>query len=338
MDNKDCLEDQSTANIENIVKSICRKEGILYKAIVLLGGGQVNTVFLVDGKYILRIGAREDAGQRLERETILIQNLAGQIPVAKVLAFGHEQGFFFQVQQYMPGQKLYAIWKNLSADEQYTIAAELASSLKVLHSVKFTDFGNSQPGSQQYATWIDYLTDQYHNTVAEIRDLNIRMVPGFIEMALDYLEEHKHVLQGGDPTLVHSDLNLGNILAENGKITAILDFEFAMQAPADYELQAIEAFCLYPNDWMEEGNAVYCSADFASLIPLIRTHYPALFKVPNLRERLNVYHVYNALSSYLAWRKANLTTIPPERMAAKEFYMGRFWNFLYNAGARMFTV
>jgi hypothetical protein len=162
------------------------------------------------------------------------------------------------------------------------------------------------------------------------------MIPGFIEMAVDYFEEHKHVLQDGTPTLVHSDMTLVNILAENGKLTAILDFEFALQAPADYELQAIEAFCLYPNDWSEEDNMVYCTADFANLIPLIRKHYPELFAIPNLRERLDVYHVYRALSSYLEWRKANLSMIPPERMAAKQFYMGRVWNILYDAGARMF--
>ncbi|RPJ40251.1 MAG: hypothetical protein EHM21_14980, partial [Chloroflexi bacterium] len=120
--------------MENIVKAICRKEGIPCQSIQVLSGGQVNAVFLVDGKHVLRIGAREDAGPRLERETILLQNLAGQIPIAKVLAFGQEQGCFYQVQQYMPGQKLYAIWKNLNADDQDAIAAELAASLKILHS------------------------------------------------------------------------------------------------------------------------------------------------------------------------------------------------------------
>ena len=322
--------------MENVVKAICRKEGIACQTIQVLSGGQVNAVFLVDGKHILRIGAREDAGPRLERETIILQNLAGQLPVAKVLAFGQEQGFFYQVQQFMPGQKLYTIWKNLSADVQDAIAAELAVSLKILHSANFPDFGEGQQDSQRYATWIDYLTDKFQNTVAEIRDLNIRMIPGFIEMAVNYFEEHKHVLQDGVPTLVHSDMTLVNILAENGKVSAILDFEFAKQAPADYELLAIEAFCLYPNDWAEEDNEVFCTADFANLIPLIRKHYPELFEIRNLRERMDIYHVYAALSSYLAWRKANLSTIPPERMAAKEFYLGRITNILWDHGARMF--
>jgi len=50
--------------MENIVKAICRKEGIPCQSIQVLSGGQVNAVFLVDGKHVLRIGAREDAGGR----------------------------------------------------------------------------------------------------------------------------------------------------------------------------------------------------------------------------------------------------------------------------------
>ncbi len=334
--------------MENLVKAICRKEGIPCQAIQALSGGQVNAVFLADGKYVIRIGAREDAGQRLQREANILQSLAGQIPVAKVLAFGQEEGFFYQVQQFMPGQKLYTIWKDLTADEQDAIAAQLAASLKILHSGRFPDFGDGRPDSQRYATWPDYLAAKFQQTVDEIRDLKLRMVPGFIEMALDYFENHKHALQDGVPTLVHSDMTLLNILVENGgegrmrsirplpTISAILDFEFAQQAPADYELLAIEAFCLYPNDWAEEDNEVFCTADFANLIPLLRKHYSELFAVRNLRERLNIYQMYTALSSYLEWRKANLSTIPPERMAAKDFYMGRISNFLWDNGARMF--
>ncbi len=91
----------------------------------------------------------------------------------------------------------------------------------------------------------------------------------------------------------------------------------------------MEAFCLYPNDWAEEINEVYCTADFASFIPLLRRHYPALFEIAHLRTRVNLYQLASALSSYLAWRKDNLSTIPPERMAAKEFYMARITNFIF---------
>lgn len=322
--------------MENIVKMICRKERIACQTIQSLTGGQVNNVFLVDGKYVVRIGAREDSGRRLERETHILQSLAGKLPVAKVLAFGNEVGAYYQIQEYVLGQKLLASWKTLTGDVQDAICADLAAALKHLHSVRFLDFGDGWLDSKRNASWSDYFIDEFHNTIEGIRDLKIQMVPGIVEMAEDYFEEHKAVLKEGVSTLVHSDMTLVNILADKGRVTAILDFEYAKQAPADYELLAMEAFCLYPNDWAEADNEVHCTADFANFIPLIRKHYPELFEIRNLRERLNVYHIYAALSSYLAWRKANLDTIPPDRMAAKGFYMGRISNILWNHGARMF--
>jgi len=322
--------------MEQIVKAICRKESIPCQTLRVLTGGQVNAVFLVDGNYVVRIGAREDAAQRLAHETDLLQRLAGHVPVANVLAFGQAQGVDYQIQAYVRGEKLQAVWRTLTVAAQDSIAAELAASLKYLHSTCYHDFGERTQGSPRDVAWSNYLVDKFHNTINELRDLKIQMVPGMVEMAIDYFEAHKHVLQDGVSTLVHGDMTLVNILVHQGKVAAILDFEYALQAPADYELLAMEAFCLYPNDWAEEGHETFCTADFANLIPLIRKHYPELFAIRNLRERLNVYHVYAALSSYLGWRKANLNTIPPERMAAKGFYMGRITNILWDHGARMF--
>jgi len=173
--------------------------------------------------------------------------------------------------------------------------------------------------------------------VDEIRARNIRMAPGFLELAEGYFEDHRHVLEGGIPVQVHSDLTLVNVLVENGKISAILDFEYALQATRDYDLWVMEAFCLYPNDWAEEGNEVFCSADFASFFPLLQRHYPEIFETPHLRERVNIYQLETTLSSYLAWRKDNSSTIPPDQMDAKEFYMARITNFIFSRGTRMFV-
>jgi aminoglycoside phosphotransferase (APT) family kinase protein len=313
-----------------------RKYGLACGAIEVLGGGQINAIFRVDGVYVVRIGAGNDAAGRLEREAILLQNLDGRIPVPKLIASGEESGFYYQLQGFVPGKKLYQVWREYNSETQDSLAAELAAALRTLHSAGFPSFGETRPESKAYAAWGSYLTEKFYATLQEICDLRIRMFPGFIEMAVEYFEENRSVLEGGTPCLVHSDMNLGNLLVDQGKIAALLDFEFALHAPADYELQVIEAFCLYPNDWAEEGNEIFCTADFANLIPLLRRHYPELFAIRNLRRRLDLYHIYSALNSYLAWRKANLSTIPPERMAAKNFYLGRITNILWDHGARLF--
>ncbi len=322
--------------MENIVREICQKEGIKARNIQVLSGGQVNAVFLVEGEVVIRIGSRGDALQRMKHESELIQSLGGEIPVPKIYALGQHGGLAYQVQQVLPGQKLYSAWKNFRAEEQENIVAELVGYLKIIHNRRCLSFGYAQNPSSMFESWSQFIADHFQKTLDEIAALGIRMVPGYLEMAMDYFEAHKHVLQNSVPVLVHGDLSLVNLLVDKGKISGILDFEYSLQAPKDYELWVTEAFCLYPNDWAEEENEVYCSADFANFFNLLQKYYPEMFEIPDLRQRVNIYQLEASLSNYLAWRKDNLSTIPPEVMAAKEFYMARITNFIFTHGTRMF--
>jgi|GEM_PF-1703791 len=319
-----------------LIRAICRKEGLRGDEIRPLSGGQVNQVYLVDGAYVVRVGGREGAGLRLGLETDLLRRLEGRARVAKVYAMGLLEERAYQIQAYMPGRLLYRAWTELGLAEQEGIAAELAESLRALHGLGAPWFGDPRQPERRFEHWEDFVADRFQRTLDELAALQIRMAPGIVEMAAEYFERNRSVLCGGNPSVVHSDLTLVNLLEHGGRLSALLDFEFAMYAPPDYELWAIEAFCLYPNDWAEEGHEVFCAADFARFVPLLRRHYPALFEVEHLRARVDLYQVCAALGSYLAWRKANLDSIPPERMAAKEFYIARISNFIFGHGAKMF--
>lgn len=319
----------------NLTK-ICQKEGIEGRTARALSGGQVNSVFLVDDQYVVRIGARQDAYQRLSRETEVLKSLAGVIPVPRVYAFGQMDGLTYQVQQYLPGQKLIDIWRSLRPRAQEKIIAELAEYLKILHHKNLTYFGHGHADTPKYESWSSFLADQFKQTCEEIHALKIRMAPGFPELAADYFDAHRDALQDGAPVQVHGDLTPVNVLVNQGKISAILDFEYGMQAPKDYELWAMEAFCLYPNDYAEEGGEVFCAADLASIFQYLKKYYAEIFETPHLRERVNLYQIEATLSSYLSWRKDNFKVKPPEQMAAKDFYMARITNFIFERGVRMF--
>ncbi len=322
--------------MENIVKKICQQEGINHQPIEVLHGGQVNAVFRIDNEYIVRIGARENAFHRLKHETELLQSLINEIPVPRIYAFGQQDGFVYQIQQAIPGQNLFSLWNQLQPQTQENLVAELVKYLKILHKRRLPYFGDAHDDTPQYTSWSDFLTDKFQHTLSEINALKIRMVPGFVELATNYFAAHQHLLEDAMPVQIHGDLTLANVLVNNGEIAALLDFEYALQAPKDYELWVMEAFCLYPNDWAAEDNEVFCTTDFANFIQLLRQYYPELFEIPHLRERVNLYHLAGNLSSYLAWRKDNLSTIPPEKMAAKEFYMAHITNFSSTKGIRMF--
>ncbi len=322
--------------MEHILEDILRKEGIASRNIEPLSGGQVNSTFLVGGKYVVRIGTREDAFQRLKCETELMRSLAGEVPVPEIYSFGQQGGFVYQIQGYLPGQKLYSVWTGLTCADQERIVAELAGYLTILHSRTMPFFGYGRDDTQPFSSWLDFLTNKFNQTEKEIHDLQIQIFPGILEFSKEYFDKHKHVLEGGTPVQNHGDLTLANILVDYGRISAMLDFEYSLQAPRDYELWTLEAFCLYPNDWAEESNETYHPTDFYGFIPLLQKHYPELFDLPHLRQRVDLYQVEAALSSYLSWRKANLATIPPDKMAGREFYMARITNFIFRNGIRLF--
>jgi len=322
--------------MNDIVARICQKEGLDARKIQPLSGGQVNQVFLIDDRYILRIGGREDAFQRLKTETELIQRLANQAPVARVYAFAQEGGLVYQIQQRVQGEKLYTIWNQLSPKAQDNLAGELAEYLKIFRQITFAKFGYLYDPLHQFDSWQDCLAFEFNRTLAEFQALGISTFPGMLDLAKDFFENNRGALAEGAAALVHGDLWMGNILVDKGKISAILDFEYAMQAPADFELFKMEDFCLYPNDYAEEEGEDYCTGDFAGFFRLLRRHDPDLFTTGHLRTRMSLYQIESALSDSLAWRKDNLKTIPPDSLKAKDFYMARITNAIFRDGVRLF--
>lgn len=318
--------------MDNPVEEVCRREGINIQSIKPLQGGQINQVFLVNNSYVIRIGSGDAAFERLRQETILLQSLESQICVPKVYSFGQFGDSVYQIQGFVRGQKLHRIWKNLPPEQKDQIIEDLGSCLKLLHQRTSTGYGRLSGGKMVH-TWLEFCEHHLGATLDELKAYRIKLDPAIVELIQERFARDKEWLREGPPSLIHRDLWLGNILAEGGKITAILDFEFSMYAPVDYELLLVEEFCLYPNDYAEDGNEVYSAADFSDYLMLLKKHYPGLFVFQNLRKRLDLYHLDYALSSYLEWRKTqpeDFVETYPLHATAKAL------NFLFEHGTRMF--
>ena len=313
------------------IEAICQKEKLAAESIMRLDGGQINHVFLIDEKYIVRASARKNAYARLKQETELLQSIADDVPVPKMLALGQYENHIYQIQKFVRGKPLHRVWQGLPPDQKDRILGEFASYLKLLHERTFLQFGY-YCDNERTPSWLECCEREFYDAIEGIQSVNLDVPDIVLHKIVEYFEHHKHVLQAATPVLVHRDLWPGNILVEDGKITAILDFEFSMQAPRDYELLLIEQFCLYPNDFVEEDNEIYTTADFADYVQLLKRHYRELFAVPNLRERLNLYHIIYSLSVYVAWYKEQPLTTErrlPIQPLAKAF------NFLSEHGTRM---
>ena len=319
--------------MEARARAICQKENIEAETLEPLSGGQVNGVFLVNQRYVVRIGSGQEASRRLQSEASLLREIAGEIPVPEVYAFGQHQGSTYQIQRFVRGEKLHHIWGDLSPECKDRIISELASYLRTLHQHTAPRFGYPHEGADTYGSWPEFCEHRLRIELQAVEALGIGIPSEILRLITGYFHSHKHALQGGIPSLVHRDLWPGNILVEKGRISAILDFEFAMYAPRDYELLLIERFCLYPNDYAEEDNEIYDTSSFSDLFCLLRKHYPEIFEVRSLRERLNLYHLLYSLEAHVAWRRTQGGTVggdlPIQPIATA-------LNFVFDHGARMF--
>ncbi len=316
----------------DVARAICRKEGLGEGTLRPLSGGQTNLLFVVDGRYVIRLAAEGGSGERLEREAELIRALEGQIPVPSIRACGRHEGAAYQVQQFVPGGPLHRAWRGLAWQEKDRIVGELAEYLKILHSSAGQGLSRWR-GGEQHTSWLALCEAELRAALADVERLGLGIAPGFVALAARYFDCNKQALEDSVPALVHGDLWPGNVLIRNGRIAAILDWESARQAPKDYELLRLEQFGLYPNDYAAEGDEVYCTGDFGDLFQLLRKHYPELFAIPRLRERLGLYHVLDGLSSYVGWAKGS-----PEaaRQDLPIYPVAKISNIILDHGARMF--
>ena len=320
------------------ITQICLTEHLDSSSLHPLGGGQINDIYIYKDELILRVARTPADSLRLSQEARLLQHIrhhtGGTVPVPEILTVGEQDGRAYQIQRRLPGEKLHHLWPRLEPAQKEHVMTQLGACLESLHSLTFDTYGWFRTPEQIYPDWPVYIEQHYRTAL----DTLVNLSPGFsapiLRTAARFLEERLPLLAGSCPTLVHADLWPGNLLAASGQLTGILDFEFAFRAPRDYELVLIEDFCLYPNDFVERDFGVCSSADYADFFQLLVRFTPALFAVPHLRQRLDLYHVLFNLELYAGWRKANPGAEECGYLLAK---LARVTNMLFGHGARMFS-
>ena len=318
--------------MEDVIAAICKNEAIYPHSITPLSGGQVNQVYLINESLILRIGGRGDAYQRFSRETRIIQDLQNQIPIAGITAFGVYENWVYQIQPYVVGEKLFRVWNGLAGKKKDDLIRQLTTCMRTLHAMQFPAFGNAYDPNNTQTSWPAYFDHLFNQTLQDFRTHHLPFPADLFIDVEQFYDKNKHYLQEDTPCLVHADLAPGNILVNDGHITAILDFEYAMAAPREYELVVIEQFCMYPGDYTEQEFEIYNVTDFADYFQRIRRFYPEVFASPHLRQRIDLYAIVSGIHSFFEWGKEH----PGMSADARMHPVARVANFMVRNGVRLF--
>ena len=120
----------------------------------------------------------------------------------------------------------------------------------------------------------------------------------FIDAAYKKFDSY---LESKEIVLVHNDLHFDNIFYSNGKIK-LIDFERAIYAPLDFELDILYRMVRMPWKFASEETEKYVKLDdYENIMKYIEKYYPELVHIDNLEKRLAIYEMVYFMKQYIGY-------------------------------------
>lgn len=298
-------DNEATAWASNLLQ----ERGLPAEPLTLLKGW-TNRVWLAPA-HVVRLSSgrhRESFAHEVRVEKLL----RGKVPVPPVLDHGRLEGKVsrqanpreWMISKRLPGQSLLMAWPDMERAHRSDAARQLGRALKALHEVTLPQ-ALENPWLSDAVVPGGKPEDGYRIAPRDFRVTtdNLRRL-GLIEDALIaraevFMAERQSLFESDTDVLIHSDPHFNNLLWD-GKTLTLIDFEVATRAPRDRELQTLIEYC-WRNPSMVYAQATPAEerkvgrADVTHVIDDIRSAYPEMFEVPNLRQRLEVYDMMTQL-------------------------------------------
>lgn len=247
----------------------------------------LNEVWLLDDT-VLRLGRPQ--GRRLHYERAVAAVLPPEVGYPEILGIGDADFGEWLLVRRIPGEPLSEAWYRLTHPERRGAIYQLAHAMRLIHATPAPavrpPFAGDPLGCPHPVDPPSLLL----RLVAQARRLP-HVDPAVLDGARALVERSAGALDTERPvTLVHGDLHLENVIWGEGRVRAVVDFEFARAGPADLDLDILLRFCAAPDLHVAEGSEGRIEADDFRLVPVwLREAYPELFAHPRLRERLTLY-------------------------------------------------
>jgi hypothetical protein len=188
------------------------------------------------------------------------------------------------------------------------LIAHLVARVRPIHRLAVPTYaiGHYQDALREWrGSWLDGHDAYLPSLLARVRARALTTEQArLVDEAEAYYAAHRTALayQVG-PHFAHGDLHLYNVLAERGRVTGLIDWEWAHGGTEpDCDLDALMRWALYPAGIAEDALADRVGAtDFAILIPAVVASYPEIRAIPRLRERMTIYQIEHELHKMATW-------------------------------------
>ncbi|MGB3715286.1 MAG: aminoglycoside phosphotransferase family protein [Candidatus Promineifilaceae bacterium] len=216
-----------------LIAEIWAAQGLgIVKSVKRTTGGVVNACYVVNEDLMIRLNARDPQFAKMRNEAIAYQFLSGTaVPVPEVICLDESREtapYDYLITTRLPGTNIFGSRHQLGDQQIRKLAWEAGRYLAEVHEITFEAYGKlSEVESNPFPTWPAYFNDYVKRYLEPAR--RERMLSNETLSQLErILEQDSSALSQVDHSvLVHSDYHYENILQVDGRITGIIDFEWA---------------------------------------------------------------------------------------------------------------
>jgi hypothetical protein len=228
---------------------------------------------------------------------LISDKLSSEYPVVKVIAYDNfeKTGYELLVMERSTGTLLLNDIFDLSPKTQEDLFREILNVVKAMTQIKFNDFGNIN-SSHSFPTYTEYLRHTFTENITQIREQRL-CEESDIARVEKYFLEHVQVFDNESPVFVHADLHMGNVLHSQKKLTAIIDFDHSLKAPAIRALVPLLGIIDNPSQFVEGTPDFpgYKGKSFYNLLPVLQTELSEILSEPLLLQKLNILYIRDAI-------------------------------------------
>lgn len=281
--------------MKNIINSITFSNKELFgdsPNVEKINVGFTNTIFIVNDKYVVKICTNSDNEEKFAREIEFYQKNKNNDLIPKLYYASMDKRivpYYYEVIERIEGVSLYNVWHTLDEVQREDIIRQLCSAMKMFHSN----------------------TSDFYDWTLRTRNIFVPLYETAKKLELFSDEERKLIdaaykkfdsyLESKEMVLVHNDLHFDNIFYSKGKIK-LIDFERAIYAPLDFELDILYRMVRMPWKFASEETEKYVKlSDYENIMRDIEKYYPELVHIDNLEKRLAIYEMIYFLKQYIGY-------------------------------------
>lgn len=285
-------------NEKQTIEQILKKNNLSVSGnISRFTSGQINHVYNIRGKYVLKIEGDIESKKGLfkHQPEITEKLLNAQVKVPKIIDLGKIDEKEYLLMEKIKGKNLSYGWMEFSNSQKENFLIQIAKQLKKIHSIKFNEYALPMCRQKKFSNFQEAIKDYVQFEKIDKTKLSDSLSE-LVEYLEDFYEKNANLITNEMTVLVHNDFHFENIFYSEDRITGIIDWDWACQAPKGYELWKLVDYFYEPSDYVEEK----LEADYSKYAPnnefkILRKNYPELFESDNLCEKIRIYLLENII-------------------------------------------